>query len=297
MASENTTANLNNPSNSYTKPKTSAQNGNVIEIDLIDLAKFLFSKALVIVLAAMLGALISFLYSYVFISPKYESTALMYANNSNITLGATSISISQGNMTTASSLAGAYQRILVSRTTLEEVASEANVHYSYEQLYKMVSTVSYDDANGMFSVTVSSKSPTEAERIANTIANVLPGRIEEIIDGSSVKIVDYAIVPSHRSSPSYTKNSFMGFIIGAVLACGVYFVIYMMGNMGAKIIYTEKDVAELFPNVPILGSIPNLKNSDGVDYYSSYYGYGNEYGYGYGYGNNAKSHKSDAEKK
>ena len=58
-----------------------------------------------------------------------------------------------------------------------------------------------------FDVTVESENPVEAELVANTIAKILPDRIAEIVDGSSVRIVDYAIIPAHRSSPSYIKNT------------------------------------------------------------------------------------------
>ena len=99
---------------------------------------------------------------------------------------------------------------------------ESGIPYTVEELNrnKMISA-SAVKGTGVFSVTVTSKSPTEAELIANTIAKVLPERIADIIEGSDVRIVDYAIVPAHRSSPSYTKNTAIGGLLGVVLVAGI----------------------------------------------------------------------------
>ena len=64
----------------------------------------------------------------------------------------------------------------------------------------------------VFSIEVTSADPQEAEKIANTIAELLPDRIAEIVDGSSVRIVDYAIVPSHKSSPSLSRYTMLGMV-------------------------------------------------------------------------------------
>lgn len=88
---------------------------------------------------------------------------------------------------------------------MEDVIAEAKLPYDYEELSDMIETQAIT-GTAAFNVTVRSESPIEAELIANTIAKILPDRIAEIVDGSSVRIVDYAIVPAHRASPSFYRE-------------------------------------------------------------------------------------------
>ena len=53
--------------------------------------------------------------------------------------------------------------------------------------------------------------------IVDTIVKILPDRIADIVDGSSVRVVDHAVLPTQRSSPSYTKYTLIGLILGFVV--------------------------------------------------------------------------------
>ena len=113
----------------------------------------------------------------------------------------------------------------------------------------------------------------KTEHIANVIAEVLPDRIAEIVDGSSVRIVDYAIVPAHRAAPSYTKNTIIGFLIGAVLAAAVVIVRFLIDEQNDVVIHSADELRQLYPNIKVLAMIPDMRLTDKKGYYySSYYG-------------------------
>jgi capsular polysaccharide biosynthesis protein len=242
------------------------------EIDLLKLFKALWSKALVIILVAVLFAAGVFAYTLFFISPAYDATASIYVNNSSFTFGSTSFSISSSELSASNSLVNTYIYILKSRTTLEDVIAKADLPYSYEELSKMITTRTVT-GTAAFDVTVRSSSPIEAEHIANVIAEVLPDRIAEIVDGSSVRIVDYAIVPAHRAAPSYTKNTIIGFLIGAVLAAAVVIVRFLIDEQNDVVIHSADELRQLYPNIKVLAMIPDMRLTDKKGYYySSYYG-------------------------
>lgn len=243
-----------------------------IEIDLLQLFRALWRNALVIILVAILLGGLAFGGTYLFISPKYQATAMMYVNNSTVSVGSTNFSITSGELNAAQTLVDTYIVILKTRTTLEEVMEEAGVSYTVEDLGKMISA-SAVKGTGVFSVSVTSKSPTEAELIANTIAKVLPERIADIIEGSDVRIVDYAIVPAHRSSPSYTKNTAIGGLLGAVLVAGIICLKEIFGAEADVLIHSSDDLTEMFPDVPVLAVIPDMRASGKKGYYSAYSDY------------------------
>ena len=243
-----------------------------IEIDLLALVKVLWSRALVLVLTALITGAATFAVTAFLIKPKYEATAAMYVNNSSFSFGSTSFSISSSELTASNSLVATYIFILESRTTLEDVIAAADLPYSYEQLSKMITTEAVT-GTAAFNVTVESESPVEAELIANTIAKLLPDRIAEIVDGSSVRIVDYAIVPAHRSSPSFVKNTALGVLLGLFLSAAVVTVKYIVNEQTNDVITSADDLKALYPDIPVLALIPDMRLSEKKGYYySSYYG-------------------------
>ena len=248
------------------------KNNDEIEIDLVKLVKTLWQKALVIILIAVIMATATFAVTLLFITPQYQATASMYVNNSSFSFGASSFSISSSELNASSSLVNTYIYILKSRTTLEDVISTADIPYNYEQLAKMISAKAVT-GTAAFDVTITSTSPTEAELIANTIAQVLPERISEIVDGSSVRIVDYAIVPAHRASPSFTKNTVIGFLAGGILAAAVVVIKFLIDEQNDVLIHSADELRELYPDITVLALIPDMRLSEKKGYYySSYYG-------------------------
>ena len=245
-------------------------NNGEIEIDLLKLIRALWRNALVIILVAVICGGLAFGYSYLFVTPMYSASTMLYVNSS-VSVAGTSISFSSSELYTSQNLLSTYFTILYSRTTLEEIAEEAGVPYG-AAVGKMIS-VSPVEGTGIFNVTVHSWNPTEAELIANTVAKVLPGRLSDIINGLSVSVVDYAIVPAHRSSPSYTKNTMMGALIGAVLVAGIICLKEILGAREDVLIHSSDDIAKLYPDIPVLAIIPDMRASSKKSYYSDYASY------------------------
>ena len=241
-------------------------------IDLLELAKALWKNILAIALVAVIFGSAAFGCTAFLIEPKYQATASLYVNNSSFSLGNTSFSISNAELSASNSLVSVYIYILNSRTTMEDVIKEADLTYTPEELSEMVSAKGIN-STGAFEVTVTSTSPSEAELIANTIAKLLPDRIAEIVDGSSVRIVDYAIIPSHRSGPSMVKNTAIGILAGGCLAGAVVTIRFLMDDKSKLMIKSADELREMYPDIPVLAMIPDMRVSEKKNgYYSSYYG-------------------------
>lgn len=235
-------------------------------IDLRELFVVLMRRIWLILLAALLVGALVFGYTLFFVTPQYQASTLLYVNNSDISVGSTAVSISNANLTAAQKLVDTYVVILQSRTALNEVVEEAGLDYSYEELRKMIRADAVNETE-VFEVVVTSPSPAEAELIANTIAKVLPGKIADIVAGSDVRIVDYAVVPSHRYSPSYTRNTAIGILLGAVLCAGAVTLAYIFDEN----IRTEDYLTQTYPDIPLLSVIPDM--SAGRQHTGGYYGY------------------------
>ena len=91
--------------------------------------------------------------------------------------------------------------------------------------------------------------------------------------------MDYAIVPAHRASPSFTVNTIVGVLLGGFISAVVVAVKYMVGEQADEIIESADDLKALYPDIPVLALIPDMRLSEKKGYYySSYYGTGSKGG-------------------
>lgn len=102
-------------------------------------------------------------------------------------------------------------------------------------------------------MTVTSTDPIEAKKIADAIAYILPYRIDDIIEGTSAKVVESPVVPSTPSSPNYAKNSAIGFVLGLLLTVAVITAREILDIT----IRCEADIAQSV-DLPILAAVPDM---------------------------------------
>lgn len=227
---------------------------DTIEIDLLELAQAVWKKLWLVIIAVIVGAVAAFSYAKFMITPLYQSKSMLYVNNSSISVGSTSFSISTGELSAAQSLVKTYIVIMQSRQTLNAVIEQADLSYTYEQLKKMVSAASVNNTE-VFEVVVTSANPEEAELIVNTISDILPDKIADIVEGSSVRIVDYGVVPVYPVSPNTTRYALFGFLLGGVLSVGIIVLLEMMNNN----IRSEEYLIQTY-DLPVLAAVPAISS-------------------------------------
>lgn len=238
-----------------------------VEIDLGRVFRAILNRAWIVAVVSVICAVITFVFTFFCVTPQYESSAKFYVNNNNLSLGDASVSISSGDLTTSRNLVDSYIVILNTRETLNEVIDYAGVNRTYKEVKDMITAGAVNETE-IFQVTVTSPDPQEAERIANAVAYILPKRIDTIIDGTSAKIVESAVVPSSPSSPSYTVNTVVGFLLGFLLAV----VVIALREIFDTTVRTEEDITQVCDH-PILAAVPDM-NVSGKG--GSYYGYGSD---------------------
>jgi len=241
------------------------KNEEYIEIDLGRLFKVLIRKLWIIILAALFCGAIGFSYARYLIVPTYQASALMYVNNNSIALGKT-LSLSSSDLYASQELVDTYIVIMKSRTTLNDVIQQADLPYSYEQLSSMIAATT-KDKTAVFSINVTSTDPEEATKIANTVASVLPQKIEEILDGSSARVVDYAVMPRSKATPNITLYAMLGLFAGALVSAGLIVLFELMNDSVRN--------AKMLPDsdtIPVLAEIPNMSGNKESEGFKSSHG-------------------------
>ena len=252
------------------------------EIDLKQLLLALIHKAWLLVLCALIAGGIAYVYTANFITPLYRASVSIYVNNASPQAGNGSY-ISGSDLATAQRLVNTYVNIIRSNTVLEKVAQQSGMDITAEQIRSMMTAGAVEDTE-IFEIYITSPEPELSAHLANTIAEVAPGKISNFLEGSSTKIIDYAQVPQFRSYPSYRQNVLLGLCVGGALGVA-YVVLRTILDVRIK---SEEDLERLF-DLPVLGAIPDFADTKKGGGYYGRYGYHSE-------GGRKKDGKGEAEK-
>ncbi len=214
-----------------------------IEIDLGELFLRLLDKWYIIVASALVGTLLSGIWTFFFVTPQYEATTKLYILNSDDSV------INLSSLQLGSQLANDYTYVFSNWHVHEAVISKLGLDYSYKDIQKMV-RVNNPSNTRILDITVTSPDPQEAQLIANTYASVAPEFIAKVMKTVEPSIFQEARLPTQPVSPSKSRNLILGFLIGAVLAVGVITVMFVSDDK----VRTSDDVTKLL-GLPTLGVV------------------------------------------
>lgn len=230
-------------------------------IDIKGLAMYLLDRWFYLFLATAVAAMIAFTYTVQRIPPMYSSSASMYINAGGVSIGGTSVRVNGGDLMTARTLIDTYIVILRDRQTLEEVIEKANLPYSPGGLNGMIRAEAVEGTE-VLRITVTCPDPLEAAKIANTVLEVLPNRISQIIDGSNVSLISGAIPNTTPVSPNVRARTSRGAMVGLVLSAGLFTLLFLLDTQ----IHSEDYLLTAYPEIPLLTAVPRMDGSDGGGY-------------------------------
>jgi len=219
----------------------------------IDLRKIFFQiwkNKTLIALITLIFALIGYLGSAFFISPKYQATADLIVNNRNEENSSSSTTISNSDLQASSNLVDTYSVILTEHELMQQVISDLGLDYSYETLKSKISVTSVNSTQVM-RVTVTDGEAEEALRIVTDLVRLAPERIMTAVNAGSVAVVDQPWTSGKPVSPNVMRNTMIAGLIGLML-CLAEIVIMEILNDKFK---TTEDIRTVL-DLPVLGVIP-----------------------------------------
>ncbi len=231
------------------------------EFDLIEFIKFLLKGWYWILLVIVVGIGAMFVYTRYVVVPKYESSVSFYVNNGQ----RSEDKISTSDISASQSLVDTYIVILKYGTTLDAVIEDAQLDYTLNELSKKIKCSAIDDTE-VFQVTVTDESPQLAAKIAQAIERILPDKVSDVIEGSTVRVVRNPSVPTLPSSPNLIKNMILGAVAGFLFSCLFWALRFIFDD---RITDAAKMLKNTYP-FPVLAVIPELSDESKGYYYSSY---------------------------
>jgi len=239
----------------YTEP--------VGDVDMKELLAVLLRRAWLIILSAVVCAGVAYGGAKVLVTPQYQSSVLFYVNNASISADGLISSLVKEELDVAKQMVETYGVILNTRKTLDDVLAAAKIDADPEQLRKHIEladrmTLERVEATELFRVHVTWEDPEQARTIANALAEVLPARIAEIIDDTSARIVDSAVLPSKPIRPNLKNCLVLGGLLGVVMSAGWMALRYMYDSKIRSVTALNR-----YGNLPVLAVIPELGKHKG----------------------------------
>ena len=211
-----------------------------VTIDLMELFSALWAKKTIIILSAVFMALVAFVGTKMFVTPKYTSVTKLYvmAKNDDSSASATYSELQSGSMLTKD-----YMELVKSRPVLEKAISKLKLDMEPEELAEMITTETPTDTRIM-SISVTDDDPKEAKQIADTLRKAVSVQITEIMNADSVNTVEEG------------KNMMLGALLGLVISMGFVVLIFILDDT----VKTPDDV-EKYLGLNVLTSIPIQEGS------------------------------------
>ena len=226
------------------------------EIDLVDLFGFYMSRLPLLIIAVVVGALIAGLYTHFLVPNRYTATSKMYMVSSS---SDSVVNLSDLNLGT--SISNDYVELMKSRPVIEDVIDKLELKYEYDRLVKMIS-LSVITNTRIVRIAVTSTSPQEAMSIANQLARTAKVQLPKVMDAPAPTIVEDAVLPTVKSSPSLTKNVLIGALLCLIAVLAVLTVLYLQDDT----LKSSEDVEKEFGILPLSvipeGIIEGLNDSE-----------------------------------
>ena len=220
------------------------------EIDLLELAGVIWKKIWIVAIGFIVGAILTFVVTKFFITPQYKATSSIYIFSKSTSI--TSLT----DIQIGSNLTADFRYIAVQRDVIESVIDELSLDTTFEQLSSSIS-VTNPSSTHILEISAVNPSPVVAANIANSLSDRVRDSIADIMSTDRPSVIQRAVVPTKKYSPSTTKNTMIGALVGAILMIGIITVQFLTDDT----IKTDEDVRK-YLQLDTLAQIPYVKGMD-----------------------------------
>ena len=213
-----------------------------------------------IILVGLIFGVISGGATYLFKQDVYLAQISLYVYSNPDYINDNGINLTSSDVTSASALLNSYMQILKSDSFLTSVIDASGMdplYYTPVTLRKNMTT-SAVTGTAVFKVNVYDPDPYNAMIIANTIGELAPDKIINIVKSGGIEILDNAKLPTTPyESTSVALMTVIGLVAGAILSACL-FIIFGLRDTRYRRLYEVTDVY----NIPVLGIVPEIEEKD-----------------------------------
>ena len=217
-------------------------------ISIMELMTLLKRHLVMILVAGVIGGLLTFTICSLFVAPVHRASAKMIVNARMDQSG----TVTNDQITSSQKLVDTYAIIIRSQTVLNPVIEDLNLPISYTRLQKMVSVSSVNGTQVM-QIAVEGTDPEMALRIVEEIVAICPAHIMDALEAGSVKVIEKAHLQPEPVAPNTNLYTLLAAFLSMFAVVAVVVIRVILDN-------TYKSDADLRDDLgfPVLGVIPDL---------------------------------------
>lgn len=223
-------------------------------ISIKQLLDILKKRLGLIILMGVIGVLISGVFAFFILTPKYSSQAQLV-----VTLPQTETT-NANDVTTNLQMINTYKDIITGDLVTKETAEKLNAEYGMNLTahdLKDIIQVEQNQNSQMFSIIVTDTSSRDATNIANVTAETFQTNAKNVLNVDRISIISEAIASSEPVSPNkklmLAVGLFLGLLVGILLA-----LIFALLDRTVK---ESKTLTDDF-GLTILGNIPAMTQKE-----------------------------------
>ena len=221
-----------------------------IEIDFVKLIQYYLKHFVAILVSGAVAAMAVLIFTAATVTPMYRSNITIYVSHIRNSQNNT---ITEDDLWIDGELSERYMTFIDSKTILEEVIRLNGLDCSAAALQNMISAYHIDETE-IFDVFVQYPDAEMAAQIANTLADIGPAKIADVVKGSCYEILEYADPAGAPYNVNYKKSILLGGILGVVFMGGWLTLRYLLDMS----IQDEDELSACFDE-PVLGAIPTFE--------------------------------------
>lgn len=227
------------------------------ELDLKKLVSIFWNKRLHIIIICLIAIIIGAIYSFYFVTPKYEAyTTVVLVKEANQNGDSSTQTLTSSDINLAQDLIGTYSKLVKSKNILRQTINNLQLNESEDTLKNKV-TVSEVEDSEIIKISVKDENPVQAMKIANEITSVFSKTVTDIYKINNVYVVDEAEEPIVPCNVNHIRDIAIFLIIGIVIS-----VIYvLLSNMFDNTIKDAEDI-ETNTGLKTLVSIPFVNDEN-----------------------------------
>lgn len=226
------------------------------ELDLKELLGIFWAKRAQIILLIAIFLVIGFIYSYVFLTPEYQSVTSILLAKSNTSQEENGTAMTVNDVTLNQKLVSTYSELLKTDSVISQVISNLNIDKTADELKNNI-TVSAKDDTEIIQIAVVDQDPEMARKIANEAANVFINKIaKEYYSMDNVYVVDEAKASEEPYNINHIKDLIIFAGIGFVISC----VYVLIANMLDTTVKSKEDIEKKL-GLTVLTEMPIYESS------------------------------------
>ncbi|KRM94878.1 Exopolysaccharide chain length regulator [Liquorilactobacillus aquaticus DSM 21051] len=191
-------------------------------IDIQQLWGLLRKNIISLVIWMLVGGILAFIISFIFMTPKYSATTDILVNQ-KVDNAQMQYNVQQADLQAINTYKDVLKKDVVLSPVLKQIRQQDNYKGNLEDLQNAISIENQTNSQ-VLSVTVLDKNAYTAADISNTIGSVFSKKIKKMMKVDNVTIVTKATADTTPVSPNKKLNILIGVVLGLIIGMAIIII-------------------------------------------------------------------------